>query len=76
MPDFYTLIAHVRGWHLEDKQFTAAGEPILGGLFDFGLYFFFNNTHEPVDAELAGAAGPHFNRVTANSSMTIIMAMV
>ena len=31
-----------RGWHLEEKHFTVDGEPISGGLFDFGLYFFHN----------------------------------
>jgi malate synthase len=37
-----TLIARARGWHLEEKHFTIDGEPISGGLFDFGLYFFHN----------------------------------
>jgi malate synthase len=37
-----TLIARARGWHLEEKHFTVDGEPISGGLFDFGLYFFHN----------------------------------
>ena len=31
-----------RGWHLEEKHFVVDGEPISGGLFDFGLYFFHN----------------------------------
>ncbi|KAL9084851.1 MAG: hypothetical protein Q9159_005014 [Coniocarpon cinnabarinum] len=37
-----TLIARARGWHLEEKHFTVDGEPIAGGLFDFGLYFYHN----------------------------------
>ena len=37
-----TLIARARGWHLDEKHFTIDGEPISGGLFDFGLYFFHN----------------------------------
>ncbi|KMU88552.1 malate synthase [Coccidioides immitis H538.4] len=35
-----TLIARARGWHLDEKHFTVDGEPISGGMFDFGLYFF------------------------------------
>src|SRR3954453_17596910 len=37
-----TLIARSRGWPLDEKHFTGDGEPISGGLFDFGLYFFHN----------------------------------
>ncbi|KAA8899417.1 malate synthase [Sphaerosporella brunnea] len=37
-----TLIVRPRGWHLEEKHFTVDGQPISGGLFDFGLYFFHN----------------------------------
>jgi len=50
-----TLIARARGWHLEEKLFTVDGEPISGGLFDFGLYFF-NNAKELVKR----GAGPYF----------------
>ncbi|CZT15525.1 probable malate synthase [Ramularia collo-cygni] len=50
-----TLIARARGWHLEEKHFTVDGEPISGGLFDFGLYFF-NNAKELVKR----GAGPYF----------------
>ncbi|KAF2257140.1 malate synthase [Trematosphaeria pertusa] len=50
-----TLIARARGWHLEEKHFTVDGEPISGGLFDFGLYFF-NNAHELVKR----GTGPYF----------------
>lgn len=37
-----TLIVRARGWHLEEKHFLVDGEPIAGGIFDFGLYFFHN----------------------------------
>lgn len=50
-----TLIARARGWHLEEKHFTVDGEPISGGLFDFGLYFF-NNAKELVKR----GYGPYF----------------
>lgn len=50
-----TLIARARGWHLEEKHFTVDGEPISGGLFDFGLYFF-NNAYELVKR----GTGPYF----------------
>jgi malate synthase len=50
-----TLIARARGWHLEEKHFTVDGEPISGGLFDFGLYFF-NNAKELVKRGF----GPYF----------------
>ena len=50
-----TLIARARGWHLDEKHFTVDGEPISGGLFDFGLYFF-NNAHELVKR----GTGPYF----------------
>ena len=50
-----TLIARARGWHLEEKHFTVDGEPISGGLFDFGLYFF-HNAYELVKRR----TGPYF----------------
>jgi malate synthase len=50
-----TLIARARGWHLDEKHFTVDGEPISGGLFDFGLYFF-HNAKELV----ARGHGPYF----------------
>lgn len=50
-----TLIARARGWHLDEKHFTVAGEPISGSLFDFGLYFF-HNAKELV----ARGFGPYF----------------
>ncbi len=37
-----TLMVRFRGWHLEEKHVTVDGEPVPGGLFDFGLYAFHN----------------------------------
>jgi malate synthase len=50
-----TLICRARGWHLDEKHFTVDGEPISGGLFDFGLYFF-NNAEELVKR----GTGPYY----------------
>lgn len=50
-----TLIARARGWHLDEKHFVVDGEPISGGLFDFGLYFY-HNAKELV----ARGHGPYF----------------
>ncbi|WP_419803691.1 malate synthase A [Terriglobus sp.] len=36
------LFVRPRGWHLEERHVTAAGEAISGSLFDFGLYAFHN----------------------------------
>jgi malate synthase len=37
-----TLIVRPRGWHLLEEHILVDGEPIAGGLVDFGLYFFHN----------------------------------
>ena len=37
-----TLLVRPRGWHLDEKHFLVDGEPLSGGIFDFGLYFFHN----------------------------------
>src|SRR5438067_1660031 len=37
-----TLLVRPRGWHLVEKHFLIDGQPISGGIFDFGLYFFHN----------------------------------
>ncbi|KAF3901600.1 hypothetical protein ABW21_db0204302 [Orbilia brochopaga] len=50
-----TLIVRPRGWHLDEKHLVVDGEPVSGGLFDFGLYFF-HNAHELVKR----GAGPYF----------------
>jgi malate synthase len=37
-----TLLVRPRGWHLPEKHVTVDGEPVGGGLVDFGLYAFHN----------------------------------
>ena len=37
-----TLIVRPRGWHLFEKHLLLDGQPIPGGLADFGLYLFHN----------------------------------
>src|SRR5438874_9021700 len=37
-----TLLVRPRGWHLPEKHVLIDGQPIPGGIFDFGLYFFHN----------------------------------
>jgi malate synthase len=44
-----------RGWHLDEKHVHLDGQPISGGLFDFGLYFFHN-----AKELLARGSGPYF----------------
>jgi len=39
------LLVRPRGWHLDEKHFLVDGQPMSGGLFDFGLYFFHNSRH-------------------------------
>ncbi len=38
-----TLIVRPRGWHLNEAHLEIDGEPMAGGLFDFGLYLFHNH---------------------------------
>ena len=40
-----TLLVRPRGWHLVERHFEVDGEPIAGGLFDFGLYFLRNHAN-------------------------------
>jgi malate synthase len=49
------LMVRPRGWHLNEKHMRVDGQPVPGGLFDFGLYFF-HNAHEL----LARGTGPYF----------------
>src|SRR5579875_3825404 len=37
-----TLMPRPRGWHLPEKHVLVDGEPMSGGLFDFGMFFFHN----------------------------------
>jgi malate synthase len=50
-----TLLVRPRGWHLVEKHVRVDGEPVAGGLFDFGL-FFFHNARELI----ARGSGPYF----------------
>ena len=50
-----TLLVRPRGWHLTEKHFLVNGQPMPGGLFDFGLYFFHN-----AKELLARCSGPYF----------------
>jgi malate synthase len=50
-----TLLVRPRGWHLNEKHVLIDGQPISGGLFDFGLYFFHN-----ARVLLEKGSGPYF----------------
>ena len=53
--DLATIVVRPRGWHLLEKHLHVDGEPMVGALVDFGLYFFHNA------AELvARGSGPYF----------------
>ncbi|MCY7339622.1 MAG: malate synthase, partial [Sphingomonas bacterium] len=54
-PDPAVLIVRPRGWHLDERHLTVAGQPVAGALVDFGLYLF-QNAH----AALAAGSGPYF----------------
>jgi malate synthase len=49
-----TLLVRPRGWHLVERHLLVDGEPVAGGLVDFGLYVF-HNAREL----LARGAGPY-----------------
>lgn len=40
--DLPTIMVRPRGWHLVEKHIRAGHENMVGGLVDFGLYFFHN----------------------------------
>ncbi|MEX0675672.1 MAG: malate synthase A [Pirellulales bacterium] len=50
-----TLLVRPRGWHLDEKHVLVDGQPVSGGIFDFGL-FFFHNAHALIDK----GTGPYF----------------
>ena len=50
-----TLLVRPRGWHLIEKHMLVDGQPVAGGLFDFGLYFLHN-----ARALLDRGSGPYF----------------
>ena len=49
------LLIRPRGWHLPEEHLTVDGQPISGGLFDFGLYVWLN-----ARTTLAKSTGPYF----------------
>ena len=49
------IVARPRGWHMEEKHVTLAGQRIPASLFDWGLLFF-HNARELV----ARGSGPYF----------------
>ena len=50
-----TLLVRPRGWHLVERHLIVDGEPVAGGLVDFGLYVF-HNARELLER----GAGPYF----------------
>ena len=50
-----TLLVRPRGWHLVERHLGVDGEPVAGGLVDFGFYVF-HNVHELLER----GAGPYF----------------
>jgi malate synthase len=49
------ILPRPRGWHLPEAHVLVDGQPGVGALVDFGLYFF-HNTHELVSR----GSGPYF----------------
>ncbi len=54
-PDPATLLVRPRGWHLDERHLLVDGEPVAGGIFDFGLYMY-----HCARRQLAAASGPYF----------------
>ena len=49
------ILPRPRGWHLDEAHLTLDGKPLVGGLVDFGLYFFHNAAEQ-----LSRGSGPYF----------------
>jgi len=49
------MLVRPRGWHLNEKHVLIDGQPVSGGIFDFGLYFF-HNARELLNR----GSGPYF----------------
>jgi malate synthase len=49
------ILPRPRGWHLDEAHLTLDGRPHVGGLVDFGLYFFHNAAEQ-----LSRGTGPYF----------------
>jgi len=54
-PSPAVLLVRPRGWHLDERHVMVGGQPIAGGLFDFGLYLWHN-----ARAALDAGSGPYF----------------
>jgi malate synthase len=48
------LLVRPRGWHLSERHVVIDGEPVAAGLFDAGLYLFWNARHR-----LEQGSGPY-----------------
>ncbi|MGF9660855.1 malate synthase A [Arthrobacter crystallopoietes] len=55
LTDMPTIVMRPRGWHLPEKHMLIGGEPVAGGIVDFGLYFFHN-----AQRLIAQGRGPYF----------------
>ncbi|MDP9986144.1 malate synthase [Arthrobacter oryzae] len=53
--DLPTIVVRPRGWHLPEKHMLIDGQPVTGGIVDFGLFFFHNARRL-----LAQGKGPYF----------------
>ncbi|UKA67375.1 malate synthase A [Arthrobacter sp. FW306-05-C] len=53
--DLPTIVVRPRGWHLPEKHMLIDGQPVAGGIVDFGLFFFHNARRL-----LAQGKGPYF----------------
>ncbi len=50
-----TIVMRPRGWHFDEKHILVDGQPTVGALVDFGLYFFHNAAEL-----LRRGSGPYF----------------
>jgi malate synthase len=50
-----TIVMRPRGWHLDERHLPVDGQPAVGALVDFGLYFFHNAAEL-----LERGSGPYF----------------
>jgi malate synthase len=50
-----TIVMRPRGWHFDERHLLLDGNPVVGGLVDFGLYFF-HNARELIER----GSGPYF----------------
>ncbi len=53
--DVPVILPRPRGWHLDEEHLTLDGQPLVGALVDFGLYFFHNAAEQ-----LSRGSGPYF----------------